>query len=138
MKTHSGSPNNVSIAQRTKRALCCCYCMAACVIAPLAALWPQGDPHPQRTTMFEAAQRGNVAAMNDILRGGLNVDCRDETGLTPLMAAARGGQLEAVRKLLAAGARIDAYAPVFGTPLMIATANRHHEVMRELIARGAD
>jgi uncharacterized protein len=132
------SAEHNSIGQCTRRALFCCYYIVACVITPLVALWPQGDPHPQTTAMIWAAQRGDVPSMDEILRGGVNVDSRDDAGITPLMAAARGGQLDAVRKLLAAGATIDMCATVHGTALMLAVTCGHHEIMRELIARGAD
>ena len=112
--------------------------LAACGMVPLVAMWPAGDPNPQMTEMFLAVRGGNVAAMDAILRRGLDVDCCDETGITPLMAAARAGQVDAVRKILAAGARIDACAPVFGTPLMVAVVSGRHDIMRELIERGAD
>jgi hypothetical protein len=126
------------MARCTGRILFGCFYFVACAIVPLAALWPAGDPYSQVTAMFLAAQDGNDAAMDEILRGGLDVDCRDVTGITPLMAAARAGQLDAVRKLLAAGARINACAAVFGTPLMVAANCGRHDVLRELIERGAD
>jgi ankyrin repeat protein len=137
MKTRS-SPTLRSIRESATRGLRCCYYLAACAMVLLAALWPAGDPHPQATAMMMAAQRGNVAAMDELLRSGLDVDCRDEFGKTPLMAAASGGHLSAVRKLIAAGAWSDACCPGFGTPLMLAVQSGQHEVMHELIERGAN
>jgi ankyrin repeat protein len=137
MDTHQTQSHNIRI-KCAGRTLFGCFYFVACVIAPLAVLWPAHDLQRQMTSMFAAAQHGNVVAIDEVLRGGLDVDCRDETGITPLMAAARAGQVDAVRKLLAAGARINACAAVWGTPLMLAASGGHHDVMRELIARGAD
>jgi ankyrin repeat protein len=138
MESKYTCPLHVSFAQRARRILFGCFYLVSCATVPLAALWPAGDPHAQTTAMNLAAQRGNIAEMKALLRGGVDVNCADETGITPLMAAARGGQVAAVRKLLAVGARIDARAPVLGTPLILAIVNVQHDVMRELIARGAD
>jgi ankyrin repeat protein len=138
MRIPSSRSTRSSITESAKRVLLFVCYLAAWVMVPLLAIWPAGDPHPEATAMFLAAQSGNVPAMNKILRGGLDVDCCDEMGTTPLMIAARIGHLGAVRKLLAAGASIDACAPVYGTPLMAAVMNGHHDVMRELIERGAN
>jgi uncharacterized protein len=135
---HSSSSSS-SIAASTKRGPLGFGYLAACAVVPLVALWPSVDPHPQTTAFLTAAQRGDVAAIDEILQGGLDVDCRDEDGVTPLMAAARRGQLVAVHKLLAAGAGIDNCAPVLGTPLMFASSlGGHHDVMHKLIESGAD
>ena len=138
MRTPSTRSTRSGITESAKRILLFFGYLAACATVPLVAIWPAGDPHPQTTAMIMAAHQGNVAAMDEILGRGLDVDSRDECGITPLMAAARTGHIGAVRKLLAAGARIDACAPVTGTPLMAATIGGNHDVMRELIERGAN
>ena len=73
-------------------------------LVPLLLLWPAGNPHHQNLALHLAAERGDLAAIDEALRGGLHVDSLDGIGVTPLMDAARTGQLDAVRKLLAAGA----------------------------------
>jgi ankyrin repeat protein len=137
MNSHS-SPMLSSIREVT-RGLRCCYHLVACGIVLLVALWPavDPDPHPQTTAISLAAGRGDVAAMDRLLRSGLNVDCADEYGMTPLMTAARAGQLGAVQRLLAAGARVDACSPLFGTPLMLAALYVHPQIVHELIEHGA-
>jgi len=138
MRIHS-TPSTRSIINRSaKRVLLAIGYFGAWAVVPLVAIWPARDPHPQITTMFLAVQHGDLAAVDKALQGGLDVESRDDIGMTPLMAAARYGQLDVVRKLLAAGARIDASTPVFGTPLMAAVMNRHHAIMRELVKRGAN
>ena len=127
-----------SITKRAKPVLLVFGYLVTWTIVPLVALWPAGDPHPQTTAMFLAVQRGDLAAIDETLRGGVDVDSHDDTGITLLMAAARAGHIDAVRKLLAAGARIDTCAPTFGTPLMVATISGRHDVMRELVDRGAN
>ena len=138
MRIRSTRSTRSSITHSAKRLLLAFGYLAAWATVPLVAIWPAGDPHPQTTAMFLAAQQGTVAAIDEILRGGQDVDSPDETGITPLMEAARSGRIDAVRKLLAAGASIDACSPVVGTPLMVAVVSGQHDIMRELIPRGAD
>jgi ankyrin repeat protein len=138
MRIYSARSTRSGLRESAERiVLVFCY-FAAWAVVPLMAFWPPGDSDPQATAMFQAAQRGNVAAIEKILRGGLDVNCRDETGITPLMAAARAGQLDAVLQLLDAGGSVNASANVSGTPLMMATASGQHAVMRELINHAAD
>ena len=138
MRIRGTQSTRSGIAGSAKRILLGFGYLVACATVPLVAIWPAGDPHPQTTAMILAADQGNVAAIDEILRDGLDVEARDDTGTTPLMAAARSGRIDAVRKLLAAGARIDACNPVTGTALMAATHSGYHDVMRELITRGAN
>ncbi|WP_225784200.1 ankyrin repeat domain-containing protein [Xenophilus sp. Marseille-Q4582] len=60
------------------------------------------------TGLFQAAQRGDLAALQGALRQGAPVDARDARGRTPLHVATHARQGEAIRALVAAGARLDA------------------------------
>jgi hypothetical protein len=59
------------MTQCTKRALCCCYYIAACDIAPLAAIWPPGDPNPRTAAMFMAAPQGDLASIDQLAAGAV-------------------------------------------------------------------
>jgi ankyrin repeat protein len=123
----------------TRSAECvrCVFChLVILAMVPLLMLWPARNPLPP--AVFLAAEKGDLAAIDEALRRGEDVDSRDRVGATALMAAARGGRLDAVRKLLAAGAQIEACDDIWGRPLMVAVVHGQHEVMRELIKRGAD
>jgi hypothetical protein len=98
------SSSSSSSTERAKRALLFFGYATAWAVVPLVAIWLPGDPDPQSTAMILAAHQGNVPAMEEALRGGLDVDSCDDTGITPLIAAARTGHVNAIRRLLAAGA----------------------------------
>lgn len=68
------------------------------VMAPALAI--AGEP------LFEAAAKGDVAAIENLLASGAAVDARDQDQATPLIAAALGGQVEAAKLLLAKGADV--------------------------------
>ena len=68
------------------------------VMMPVAAF--AGEP------IFDAAAKGDVAAIEKLLASGTAVDSRDQDQATPLIAAALGGQVEAAKLLLAKGADV--------------------------------
>ena len=61
-------------------------------------------------SLFSAANRGNVATVRDLMRGGTDPNLRDRAGWTVLTHAAYHGQTEVARTLLDAGAEVDALA----------------------------
>ena len=65
-----------------------------------------------------------------------DVNSRDKTGFTPLLAASQEGHLASVVALLQAGA--DPLLPQDdgGLPIHKAAAKNHHEVVRILIEKG--
>jgi ankyrin repeat protein len=68
------------------------------LIVPAAAI--AGEP------IFDAAAKGDTAAIESLLANGTVVDARDRDQATPLIAAALGGQVEAAKLLLAKGADV--------------------------------
>ena len=99
------------------------------------------------TSLHKAVSNGDVAAVQAMLRSGVN-ETRGTAGVTPLMIAAENGHTEIVRLLLDDGADVDATTGPGGpqaaltvpgvTALMRAAWNGHPEVARLLIERGAD
>ena len=68
------------------------------MLMPVAAF--AGEP------IFDAAAKGDVAAIEKLLASGTAVDSRDRDQATPLIAAALGGQVEAAKLLLSKGADV--------------------------------
>ncbi len=57
-----------------------------------------------KTALLLAAEKGNLAIVEALLRRGADVDQASIEGVTPLMAASYAGAAPVVKRLLAAGA----------------------------------
>ena len=83
--------------------------------------------------LFEAAQKGNVAAVRAALELGSAPDgFRTDFGTTALMAAASGGHLEATLELLAWSAQPNLKNKFGETALDIATSKGHMQLAKHL------
>jgi ankyrin repeat protein len=84
-----------------------------------------------------SAERGDIAALDALLRTDREPDVRDHCDWTPLMKAALNGHLEAADRLLAAGAQVDAQDKGGYTALLLAASNNHVPMVERLLAQGA-
>ena len=66
--------------------------------------------------LHSAAEKGNIAKMQQLLAAGANIEEKDGNDRTPLHIAARDGQAEAARLLLGKGADVDAPTEVRARP----------------------
>jgi ankyrin repeat protein len=87
------------------------------------------------TELMEAASKGDLARVQDLLARGADVNARDNSGLTALMAAANAAVAEA---LLAKGADVNAQGQRGMTALSSALMWNHLDVAEVLLAKGAD
>ena len=71
-----------------------------------------------------AAQVGNAAAVETLLKAGSEVDAVTQWKETPLHMATRNGRLECVKLLTAAGAKVDKQTIGGDTPLVLAKKYR--------------
>ena len=97
-----------------------------------------GPDHRHTDLLIQSIQAGDVAAVESVLAGNVDVNASTPAGTTPLMSAAEYGQLEIVRSLLRRGAAIDATRCDGFTALALAVFFGYGDVVRELLARGAD
>jgi Ankyrin repeats (3 copies) len=109
------------------------------------------DRHAELAPMLSLhrhAATNDAAAIERLVKGGANVDERDDGGLTPLMrAASERGRMEAFRALLDGGADVSLRCGGGGssglirhganTALGFAILNRNVEAVRLLLERGA-
>src|SRR4051812_18710986 len=58
--------------------------------------------------LIAAAEKGDAAAVQQLLREGADVGARDGRGRSALLAATHGNRVEAARLLIAAGADVNA------------------------------
>jgi len=105
--------------------------LVAVPIGILSATLEAGELH-------EAASRGDLAAINALLRlDSVDLDAADVLG-TPLHRAIMGRQYRAARRLVAAGASLDVVDATLGTPLYLAVHEQDEAAARLLIDWGAD
>lgn len=91
------------------------------------------------TTVVDAAAQGDTVVLQDLLRGGADVNQTHGDGMTALHWAAELGDTEAVRMLIYAGASLTAGTRIGSyTPLHIASRLGHAEIVEALLAAGAD
>ncbi|KAF7312850.1 Palmitoyltransferase [Mycena kentingensis (nom. inval.)] len=95
---------------------------------------------PEDTSIFVAAQRGDVATIRElILSGKATATDRDPQNITPLHWAAINAQVPACRLLLEQGAEVDALGgDLVATPMQWAARGGYLYVIQLLIAHGAD
>jgi len=91
------------------------------------------------TTLQIAAANGDVAAIEELLAKGEDIEGWDSDKYTPLYLAARWGKLDAVKLLVERGANIDSRSTeLSSTPLQIAARHGEAEIVRYLLEKGAD
>jgi ankyrin repeat protein len=88
--------------------------------------------------LFKAAERGDSAGVDELLRLGADVNSGQEGDGTPLITAALNGHLAVVKQLLDRGADPNTPMPGDGNPLIMAAREGHIDIVRLLLDRGAD
>jgi ankyrin repeat protein len=87
--------------------------------------------------LLQVAERGDVSALDALLRRNRDANVRDSCQWTALMKAANNGHLEVAKRLLAAGATVDAADKGGYTALLLAAGNNHVDVVKLLLDNGA-
>jgi hypothetical protein len=87
--------------------------------------------------LYEAAENGDVAEIDDLLRAGANVNAAVDGDGSPLIAAARTNRLAVVRHLLDRGADPNMPVPGDGSPLIAAADAGSVASVALLLDRGA-
>ena len=102
----------------------------------LAALVGAG---PAEAPVADAAMRGDVDTVRQLLRDGADVNAAQADGMSALHWAAERGDSELAEMLLFAGATIEGVTRIGAhTPLHIASRNAQSEVVSTLLTAGAD
>jgi len=86
----------------------------------------------------DAAERGDVAMLRELIDRGSDIDSLDRYGQSALMLVARSGHLEAARLLVGAGVDLDRTAKHNLSALMLAVINDRTAIAGLLIEVGAD
>lgn len=96
------------------------------------------SPRVDDAALIPAAERGDTRAVGRLLERGADVNVRDGSGATPLMAAARQNRLEVARRLIEAGANVDAQDDAGQNAYLIVAAEGYLEFLQLLIQNGVD
>ena len=109
------------------------------VVAALIVLLVATAATPPDSPVADAAMRGELDEVRELLRSGADVNAPQSDGLTALHWAADNGDAAVARVLIYAGANLapltrnDAY-----TPMHMAARGGHAEVIGQLVEAGAD
>src|SRR6266513_227582 len=88
--------------------------------------------------LLDAAEAGDTAEVQSLLREGANPNAKGGYGNTALMGAAVRGHTETARALLGKGAEVNAKDNAGWTPLFWAAFSRRTDTVRALLEKGAD
>lgn len=121
----------------------CAACEAAAAQAGIASMihGPQlenaGAP-VLSAPLVEAAARGDLAQVQALLRAGADVEQRDASRRTAIVAATDGNHLDVVRALIARGADVNAQDSRRDSAFLLAGARGYIEIVRATLAAGAN
>jgi ankyrin repeat protein len=80
--------------------------------------------------LITAAGKGELPAVERLLREGASVSARDSRGRTPLLAATHGNHVAVARALITAGADVNAKDDIQDSPFLYAGAEGRIEILR--------
>ncbi len=118
--------------------------ITASCIGAIGALWlwvlvhaaPKSD---SRSTVVEAAMRGDRDTVRSLLKEGDDVNSAQPDGMTALHWAVQKNDVELAKLLLYGGANVRATTRIGGyTPLLIASKNGQTAMIETLLTAGAD
>ena len=98
----------------------------------------ENKPDSATLELWRAAETGKLADVETVLARVVDINARNEHGVTALMRAAQHGHAHVVRLLLAKGADANIVRNDKFTALSLAAFFGHTEVVRALMEHGAD
>ncbi|CAO3680294.1 unnamed protein product [Umbelopsis ramanniana] len=96
---------------------------------------PTNTPSIQLANIWTAAGNGQLDRVKELVESGIDTNCHDDFGYTPLHAAASYGHLDVIEYLISQGGNIDVEDFDGDTPLFVVETP---EVAKFLIEKGAD
>jgi ankyrin repeat protein len=101
---------------------------------------PEFTAQFQRERLHRAAEVGDIALVEDLLKRKYPVNRFDSLAMTPLHYAVRGEHFAVVDRLIRAGANVNAHdeRQIGNTPLSDNAESCSYEMARRLIDAGAD
>ncbi|KAI9287244.1 ankyrin repeat-containing domain protein [Umbelopsis sp. AD052] len=96
---------------------------------------PTNTPSIQLANIWTAAGDGQLDRVKELVESGIDTNCHDDFGYTPLHAAASYGHLDVIEYLISQGGNIDIEDFDGDTPLFVVESP---EAAKFLIENGAD
>ncbi|KAI8899802.1 ankyrin repeat-containing domain protein [Globomyces pollinis-pini] len=84
--------------------------------------------------LHEAAKRGNISFVEELLNAGVSANGLDRAGNAPIHWACRGGHVEVVKMLISKQVILNVQNKLGDTPLHCAAWGDHEEVVRLLLS----
>lgn len=97
----------------------------------------RGDTTSLEARLINAAARGDLENVRDLLERKAQIDARDPSGHTALMAAAVNGRIEVIRMLAERRANINALDDLGTSPLSFSASNQQLDAVKLLLELGA-
>ncbi|PZQ96223.1 MAG: hypothetical protein DI539_30320, partial [Flavobacterium psychrophilum] len=91
----------------------------------------------EKEMLIHAARIGNIAVLEELIKGGANLNQQDPKGYTPLIIACYNHQYEAAKILIEHGADVNAVDHGGNTALMGAAFKGYADIAELLITHGA-
>ena len=104
----------------------------------MAQVAPSASDAAAYTGLHAAAQKGDIAKIDQLAASKADVNARDSNGRTPLHVAAFAKQRDAIRALVKAGADINLFDKDRYDGVTIASVADDEETLRVLLALGAN
>ncbi len=96
------------------------------------------ESHNKADDIIEAAERGDIEAVKELISAGVNLDKQDNGGNTALIWASYNNHIEIVKELIKAGAHLDKVNDDGNTALLLASIYNNIEIVKELLENFAD
>ena len=88
--------------------------------------------------IFQTAQNGNIARLQELISARVNINQQNGYGETPLLLASKQGNLDIVQALITAEADVNLHDNNYHGPLHVAAFAGNIATIQALIAAGAD
>lgn len=99
---------------------------------------PKQVPSEEMTPLSRAVELGDLNAVRELIRDGVDLNAKNNDGRTPLLMAAQSGELEILQELLRAGADVNLADRFDTTPISWAVQLGEFEIVKALIQAKAD
>ncbi len=95
-------------------------------------------PRPRKSPLFNAAKKGDVAKLKQLIDAGEDVNARDRERRTPLLEAVLANQPAAARVMIESGADLNAADKHGSTAVLRAAMHGYIKILEQLLQAGAD